>query len=80
MPERAAQSPAGPDVSGDIRSAVEPWGRLLDVPEVEVDVAAEFQILPNPAIGVLSRDEDKAAEFAARVKFLFDAGVLRIVD
>lgn len=76
--ERIAESFAGR--FGDIRPAVEPWGRLLDVPEEGVDVAAEFQILPNLAIRVLFWDEDKAEGFAARVKFLFDAGVLRIVD
>lgn len=67
-------------MSGCIHSAVEPWGWLLDIPEEGVDVAAEFQILPNPAIRFLFREEDKAEEFATRVKFLFDAGVLQMVD
>jgi hypothetical protein len=64
----------------DIPGAVEGWGRLLDVPDKGVDVAAEFQILPNLSVRVLFWDEDRVEGFGAKAKFLFDSRVLQVVD
>jgi hypothetical protein len=55
-------------------------GPALEISEQGVDFGAQFQILPKLSIRVLWWDEDTEEGFSPRVKFLFDASVLKVLD
>ena len=48
--------------------------------DAKADFGADFQILPKLTVRVLWWDEDPEERFEAKVKFLFDARVLQVVD
>lgn len=63
-----------------LRKAVAGIGLQIAMQEEKADFAAEFQILPRLSLRVLWWDEDPSEGFAARVKFLFDSKVLKVLD
>ncbi len=59
---------------------VEKVGGKICQTKVQVDVAADFQILPKLTIRILWWDEEPEEGFEARTKFLFDSRVLDTLD
>jgi hypothetical protein len=54
------------------------WGHILS--DKKAAFGADFQILPKLTVRVLWWDEDPKEKVEAKVKFLFDARVLHVVD
>ncbi len=63
-----------------LSEAIKKVGGELVSTDVQVDIAADFQILPKLRIRILWWDEEPDEGFEAKTKFLFDSRVLETLD